>query len=92
MNKDGDISDDCLFCSLKIDPADDNVVAFQKIVDTKTMDAMKLILGNVSPLTDPTDTQGMLAKLTSAFMKYLPVLYKVIMILLYQHSVEKNKK
>eukprot|EP00957_Ditylum_brightwellii_P055121 4177725-Ditylum_brightwellii.AAC.1 len=92
MNKDGDISDDCLFCSLRIDPADNNFVAFQNIVDTKIMDALKSIIGNFTPLTDPTYTQGMLAELTPAFMKYLPVPYKVIMTLLYKHSVEKNKK
>eukprot|EP00957_Ditylum_brightwellii_P113055 8620984-Ditylum_brightwellii.AAC.1 len=73
MNKDGDISDGRLFRSLKIDPADDNFVAFQNIVNTETMD-------------------GMLAELTLAFMKYFPVPYKVIMTLLYQYSVEKNKK
>eukprot|EP00957_Ditylum_brightwellii_P171191 13032409-Ditylum_brightwellii.AAC.1 len=56
------------------------------------MDAMKSIVGKFTPLTDPTYTQGMLVKLTSSFVKYLPVPYKVIMTLLYQHSVEKNKK
>eukprot|EP00957_Ditylum_brightwellii_P197626 15055984-Ditylum_brightwellii.AAC.1 len=60
----------------KIDPADDNFVAYQNIVDTKTMDAMKSIIGNFTPLTDLTYTQSMLAELTSAFVKYLPVPYK----------------
>eukprot|EP00957_Ditylum_brightwellii_P067428 5118372-Ditylum_brightwellii.AAC.1 len=92
INKDGDISNDHLFCSLKIDPADDNFIAFQNIVDTKTMGAMKLIIGNFTPLTDPTYTQGMLSELTSAFVKYLPVAYKAIMTLFNQHSVEENKK